>query len=587
MISNAKYIFVYSIGVIITLGSALISYYLFKKSNTIDNLPQRRSFFNILLFLSLIYVIVFSLMKDFSVLSHHSYVDFVGFLEIFNNFANGKGLFCSIQENFVPGTGNWLSTHFTPIAYIFGLFFKIYPSSHTINWLQTILLASSAIILYIFAKPKIGDFSAFCVSLALLLNPTFQYITLYEFDFLRFIIPIGVLTVGIVLSSSSYFWILFICITALLVREDTALFIFGIGFYIFAFQKRKALGSGIMALSLIYLIAVLRIVMPLFREYGEHAHVVAGSFFEFGSAPVEIIKNMLLHPIKLIAHLFHPHKSINYFMYLLPFSFVPVFGSKALVIALPSAIFLAFSSSVTHSSYFLYYVSPILVAVVWATVYGIPKIADILNNRMNKQNFLKSKIKATNEKIAFAVLCGSIACSIYFGPSPISIQFWNKDFSLAPFRTNTFNINRYQPSSHDEIIRKVAKLIPENASVSAEQFLLQEVYKSKSIYVFPWIEGVEYIFFDKKNPIKTGGGGIPGSWNGLRQNPQFYYDWVEKRQDVFELVASEDGVFLYKRKPDAPLYSQPFEIPPGIYVTNAEIENAKVNYQKRINLKTK
>ena len=276
------------------------------------------------------------------------------------------------------------------------------------------------------------------------------------------------------------------------------IFVFGIGFYIAVFQKRKTLGSGIMAMSLIYLIAVLKIIMPSFRGDGGSMHVAAGSFSEFGSSPVEIIKNMLLHPLKLLAHLFHPHKSINYFMYLLPFSFVPLFGIKVLIVALPTAILLAFSSSVTHSSYFLYYVSPILVAVAWAAVEGINNVAAFSDKYPRFMAFLQLTSGITKERAAFAVLSGSIACSIYFGPSPISIQFWNKDFSLAPFRTNTFNITRYQPTYHDEIIRKVAKLIPENVSVSAEQFLFQNVYKCKSIYVFPWIDGAEYIFIDKK-----------------------------------------------------------------------------------------
>jgi len=47
----------------------------------------------------------------------------------------------------------------------------------------------------------------------------------------------------------------------------------------------------------------------------------------------------------------------------------------------------------------------------------------------------------------------------------------------------------------------------------------------------------------------------------LRKNPQFYYDWVEMRPDVFKPVYSEDGVFLYKRKPNAPPYPQPHGIP--------------------------
>jgi hypothetical protein len=164
------------------------------------------------------------------------------------------------------------------------------------------------------------------------------------------------------------------------------------------------------------------------------------------------------------------------------------------------------------------------------------------------------------ERISFAVLVGSVACSIYFGPSPIAIQFWFRDFSLAPFRTTTFYIDRYRPTSHDDVARRVAAMIPEKASVSAEQFLLVDVYKSHTIKVFPWIEGVDYVFIDKSNLRKTGIG-VPGSWGGLRKNPQFYYDWVEKRPDVFELVHTEDGVCLFKRRPDAPPYPQPYGTP--------------------------
>ena len=53
---------------------------------------------------------------------------------------------------------------------------------------------------------------------------------------------------------------------------------------------------------------------------------------------------------------------------------------------------------------------------------------------------------------------------------------------------------------------------------------------------------------------------------------------------MFELVYSEDGVFLYKRKSDAPHYPQPFEIPRGIIVTKQDMDKAKADYQKRINL---
>lgn len=554
------------------LSSTMAGYLFFRKSDVFIRFSKQKSFLPLILFLTLTYIIIFSIMKDLSVLSHHSYLDFAVFLDNFNNFALGRGFYSSIQENAIAGTGYWFSAHFTPIAYVFGFLFRIWPSFHTINWAQTILLASSSIILYILAKPRIGEFCAFCISLALLLNPTFQYITLYEFEFLRFIIPIGILTLGIVMQKDANTWIVLACCAlSLLVREDAAFFVSGIGFYIAVFQQRKALGSFVMALSLMYLAVTLKIIMPAFRGDGGSMHVAASSFSEFGSTPVEIFKNILFHPIKLLAHLFHPYKSINFIMYLLPFSFIPLFGIKVLAVAFPAAILLAFSDSFVHSSYFLYYVSPILVVVVWASVEGIPATVSILAKRFSFTKFLSIRGQVTKERIAFAVLCGSIAGAVYFGPSPLSIQFWNKDFNLAPFRTNTFHMSKYQPTPHDDTIRKIAQLIPENASVSAEQFLMQDVYKCRSIYAFPWIEGAEYILIDKKNPLKTGIGNIPVSWEGLRQNPQFYYDWVEKRPDVFDLVYSEDSVYLYRRKPDAPRYPQPFEIPSAVKVSKEEI----------------
>jgi len=72
--------------------------------------------------------------------------------------------------------------------------------------------------------------------------------------------------------------------------------------------------------------------------------------------------------------------------------------------------------------------------------------------------------------------------------------------------------------------------------------------------VFPQLETddgkykAEYVFIDKTNPVKTGVVAVPGSWDGLRQNPQFYYDWVEKDTEQWQLVKAEDGYFLYKKK---------------------------------------
>jgi hypothetical protein len=209
-----------------------------------------------------------------------------------------------------------------------------------------------------------------------------------------------------------------------------------------------------------------------------------------------------------------------------------------LFIALPSFLLVAVSSSYSHSSYFLYYVSPILVVLIWAAGEGISNLCLWMSNNSRVNKILKSAGPAAKNRIAFSLLCGAMACSIYFGPSPLSIQFWNSHFSLAPFRTNTFYRARYQPTPHDAVMRKVAGLIPADASVSTEQVLLREVYRNKSIHVFPDIAGAEYVLIDKKNPRKA----------YISDNPQYHYDKLEKHPELFEFCYGEDGVHLYRRK---------------------------------------
>lgn len=543
-----KYFIIYTVGTIIVLLSAILAFYLYARAESIINFSQKKSHLPIVLLCVVLYILTFSIMKDLTVLSHHSYYDFTVFIDCFNNFANGNGLFSSMENNLRPGSGNWLSVHFTPIAYFFAILFKYFPSFHAINWAHTIILSLSPVILYQLAKPRIGSFSALCISIALLLNPTFQYITLHEFGYLRFILPIGIFALGLILATDSAVTILLACLSILLIREDTAFFVFGIGLYLLFVQRKRSIGAFVAVFSVLYLIVIIQFVMPVFRDAGNYAHVAAGSFSDFGTTVPDIIGNIFQQPLKFLAHLFHPYKSANYFMLLLPFSFIPLFSITILLIAMPTAMLLSFGSGITFSSYFLYYVSPILVAMTWAAVIGMKNIVRWVNRKERLRDILARRSPITVERVAFSVLCGAVACSVYFGPSPLSIQFWNKDFSLAPFRTYTFYRDRYRPTSHDAAMRKVARLIPDDASISTEQVLLHDVYRCKSIYVFPNIEKADYVLIDKKNPRKA----------YISDNPQRYYDLVEKRPDIFELIKSEDGVQLYLRRPDAPPYPQPY-----------------------------
>ncbi len=312
------------------------------------------------------------------------------------------------------------------------------------------------------------------------------------------------------------------------------------------------MGFVIIMVSILYLFTVLKVIMPYFRgeKAAVDAHVAAYMFYGFGRTSGEILKNIFLSPILFLKHIFHPLKLINWFMYVLPYAFVPFAAVGVLVIALPLLIFLSYSSSIKYISYMLYYVSPILVVVTWATVIGLYKAQNISENKEWIKKWLKKP--PSIERLSFAVLAASMICSIYFGPSPISLQFWFRDFKVAPLHSNTFYRDRYIPTLHDEIIQRAAKMIPEDASVMAEFFLLTDVYKNREIRCFPIyyifedlesIFNVDYIFIDKSHPMKAKSSGGP-----FKADNELYYLWIENRPDTYEKVFSEDGVILYKNK---------------------------------------
>jgi len=238
-------------------------------------------------------------------------------------------------------------------------------------------------------------------------------------------------------------------------------------------------------------------------------------------------------------------------MYFLPLLFIPLLAPSVLISTLASFGLGLFSLSPTHISYMLYYLSPAIPFIFYAFLKGWPKFLSLLGYLSRKSRL--PGLNNIEDAAMAAILSGLLVSNIFFGPSPISLQFWFRDIKPAPFRTLNFHYSSYYVAKHQAKVEGFTKIIPDHAIVSAEQFLAPRLYKKKGIMVFPQLESVDgkikadYAFIDKNNPVKTGISTVPGSWDGLRQNPQHYYDLIEKDQLHWQLIKADDGYFLYKR----------------------------------------
>lgn len=463
--------------------------------------------------------------------SLHFYVDFSHWIQILQNIAKTWRPESLSHEIIRSGTLNYFSVHFVPFIYLFSIPFKLFPHPVTLIALNIFLMISSAIPLYKLSVLRAGNrrFALFMAAL-LLWYPTFQYITLYEFEMLRFSIPLVLWMLYFWEKKRTALYFLFAAL-AVLVREEVGLTVAMFGLYALFFERKKIKGIATAILGFGGFFVITQIVMPFFSTAENFQHVAAaGSFSQFGGTPIEMIKGIMTHPKLLLAAIMHPVKFANIGMLFLPLLFIPLLASAALIGLLANIGVGLVSDSLVHTSYMLYYVAPSVPFIFYAFLKAWPKV-----------------IARFNERGAMSALLAAVFVSnIFFGPSPISLQFWFKNIQPAPFRTQNFHYSVYHVTAHQRKAEQFVSMIPNDAVVSAQQFLHPRLFTKRGAMIFPQLTSNDgsvtaaYVFLDTTN-------------NDLSsQSPAFVtpeeMDFVFRDNAQWEHVASDDGYVLYKRK---------------------------------------
>lgn len=527
---NSQLIFYYSIGIVTVVAAAAVAYLVsatYKKSISAWILY-------VLIGLSA-YIFIAQYLK---LQGLHMYADLSHWVQIVKNIS-ATWIPESLNAEFIfPGTRNFFSIHFTPFIYLFALAFRMFPFPGTLLVLQAIVMFSASIPLYLLARKMRGNgLFALLIVTVFFWYPTFQYITLYEFEMLRFSIPLLLWTL--------YFWeqkrlrlYFLLVVLSILVREEVGLTVFMFGAYVYLIEKRRTLGFITSVLGAGSSLVLLSVVIPYFNDTESILYLPLSWFSGFGDTPFEIVRTIVTQPGLFFTTVFHPIKLANIGMLFIPLLLIPIMSPLVLMSVLANVGTGFMSGAPEHTSYMLYYISPSVPFIFYALLKAWPKII----------------ARCNEHAVMSALLAGVIVSNVFFGPSPISLQFWFKDLRPAPFRTQNFHWSAYQVTQHHARADQFVRLIPDDAIISTEQFLTTKLFTKRGTMVFPQLESADgryvadYVFIDKENPIKTGIISVPGSWDGLRQNPQFYYDWVEKDPLRWELVKAEDGYFLYHRK---------------------------------------
>lgn len=370
-----------------------------------------------------------------------------------------------------------LGDHIELILFLIAPLYLIFKTPITLIIIQSILISIGAFVLYILSKKILkSEIAAFIMCLVYLVHPAIQYVIL--FDFHPTVLPLPFIFLAIYsLIQKNYKTLMLSLFFIAICKEYFPLILIPFGIFLFfidikkdkeltkfkkissdsLFSKERVYGFVILLIGISWFLINLEVLIPLFHK-GEYFYFTANSYF--GTTLGEIAKTVLLNPINLFTYIF----TLNKLAFLILFSSSIFFMLFALLA--PEYIFLGITEIAilllyeknSLSEIVYHHQIPFLAIILAATVIGIKRLSKFFKSRKTS----KSMVIACS----LGILTTSILANVFFGPFTILYDI------------NDFNPNK--PYVHTG--NKILSMIPENASVTAPNWVMPHLTRREKIY---------------------------------------------------------------------------------------------------------
>ena len=445
-----------------------------------------------------------------------------------------------IHSGEVPSIGyQRLSQHFTPILATWIPLVRLL-GIWALPVIQISLITGAGLLLFELAKLDLNPNLAEKITVAFycanaVVAPTLSNFTdLCQLPLLVFALLYGLKTNRTVL------WI----ISALLIpliREDTGVVLASIGLWLaIRDQQRRTIGIVFVITGLAWVGIVTNVLMPIFGDDNSKRFMVS-NFGQFApnaesASSFDIAKKVFAQPLTLLRELVSPPgDTLMYFLGMgLPLLFVPLISADALLMAsLPLlGLLLARGSN-----------DPLSINIRY-TFLVIPGLfAGTSLWWRSRQNLFNSR-KLRN------IWAGCIALSLLFavaGNQNRSFSFLIPD-SIHPWVYQT----PFQQWGHGVKARNALKLIPENASVSANTNLIPWLAQRQILVRFPHgteyqdinkqIYSVDWVAIDLKT-LDHFSEAFPRDRKRLKKS----LEWLDANSSIYQVQSIEDGVVVLNR----------------------------------------
>jgi uncharacterized membrane protein len=340
----------------------------------------------------------------------------------------------------------------------------IWDSADVLLVAQAILLALAGIPIYLWGRQELGTIAGLAFQGAYLSFWGVLAGVVYDFHHVAFAVPAISLALYATLTRRNLLLVPAV-VVAMLTREDVALTLVALGFYILAFQRRWVLGTALMVINVLWMALLLGVVMPALGGGVAYRH---WTYDALGSGPLSAALHVVTHPVDSLKLLFTPQAKARVWAgSALAFVLLPLLSPIALV-ALPSFLERFWSSSPNFWSFHFQYSMLPAPILTFAAIDACARLRRWLKGRF-----------ASFTDIALPVAALATSVVLTFG-------------AIRPLA----ELTTYLPASRAAEIQACLDTIPADASVAASNALVPHLSHRAEIYVISLRREADYLAID-------------------------------------------------------------------------------------------
>ena len=472
-----------------------------------------------LLILTVLYIAVFSFM---SIRRHETL-----YSNAFDLGNMDQALWNTLQGRMLRFT-NWsggrtrLAAHMEPILIPLSLLYILKSDPRTLLVFQTVVMGLGALPAYLLARLKLkDDWAALLFPLAYLLSPALEAANLSDFHAVALTPPL-LLSALYFLERGNYRLFPLFCLLAMACKEEISLLVAMMGLYLWARHRKWRLGLALIVVGNLWFLLSLLIIIPHFSLAGRYPYL--SRYAHLGTSPKAIVDNLLTNPASLPSLLLAPQKVAYIKGLLLSIGLAPLLAPEVALLSLPSLAINLLSIYPWMFSGGAHYSAPLLPFFLAAGIYGLTRLREWLSPRLGRKG-------GFGAPLLVALLI---------------VVLYHREGGFSPLAQG---VEMPSLTPHHRLLPAFTRLIPPEASLSAQTALNPHASEREDLYLFPEGQEADYIFLDVTTST------YPLTIPEYRGEVQELLN-----SGRYGLLGAQDGYLLLKRGEGSPI-----QLPEGFY----------------------